>query len=175
MFVIGYWCMLLAAEQTNDLPRLPKETANGGKRRSVARPVPHRYNTFCAVVSWSKVTSFPFAVYWFSSQTQWALCACVPVLAGEPWNVFCLRLYCDNIFPSESQAALCSGATFPCPLTGHTLSAGYATNSHTKGPLKYQFVYSSVWNVPCAAWDTSDSPEGEAASVLMPLASVTRS
>lgn len=61
---------------------------------------------------------------------------------------------------------------FPCPLTGHSLSVGYTASSHTKVPLKYQFVYSSVLNMLCAVSEMSDSLRGKAASVLMALASV---
>ena len=61
---------------------------------------------------------------------------------------------------------------FPCPLTGHSLSAGYTVSSHTKVPLKYQFVYSSVLNMQCAVKEMSDSQGGKAESVLMAQAAV---
>lgn len=146
-----YQYTLLAVGQTNDPTTLQKETMSYCMPRlSVSRPVCQSH-VQCLPCCYLLIKCDLISIYCISAfqppPAQWALCACVPVPVGEPWNVFCWRLYCDNIFPSESQAALCSGATFPPPPTGHSLSVGCTASSHTKVPLKYQFVYSSVLNM----------------------------
>lgn len=105
--------------------------ANRGSRWATSlrgawpRPDSHiQYLLCCHFLIRSDFISIYCILVFQRPQAQWALCVCVPVPVGEPWNVFCLRLYCDNIFPSESQAALCSGATFPLP-TNRTLSVSW--------------------------------------------------
>lgn len=124
-----------------------------GKWLSVARPVfIHRYNTCCAVTFQSKMSSFPFTVYWFSSSLRhgelYVFVSQFP--RGSP-GTFSVYGFTVITFSPLNHRRLCVVVPpFPCPLTGHTLSVGYTTSSHTKGPLKYQFVYSSGLNVQCA-------------------------
>lgn len=103
---------------------------------------------------------------------QWALCVCVLVPVGSPGTFSVYGFTVITFSPLNHSRRCVVVPPFPCPLTGHSLSVGYAASSHTKVPLKYQFVYSSVLNMQRAVSETSDRQEGKAASVPTALASV---
>lgn len=171
--------MLLAAEQTNVLASLLKETNSALSYFKVecsqaclwlTHPVQY------LLCSHFLIKSDLISIYciWVFQQpeAQWALCVCVLVPVGSPGTFSVYGFTVITFSPLNHRQRCVVVPPFPCPLTGHSLSVGYTVSSHTKVPLKYQFVYSSVLNMQCAVKVMSDSQAGKAESVLMALAAV---